>query len=109
MISLKNLCLRRGTKVLLDNASVTLNPGERIGLVGRNGAGKSSLFALIAGSLHEDSGEFFMPPAWRLAQVAQELPETSQSATAFVIEGVPEAIVKAGKRRYLRVVFNAGK
>ena len=87
MISLKNLCLRRGTKVLLDNASVTLNPGERIGLVGRNGAGKSSLFALIAGSLHEDSGEFFMPPAWRLAQVAQELPETSQSATAFVIEG----------------------
>jgi ATP-binding cassette subfamily F protein 3 len=87
MISLKSISLRRGAKVLLDDASVTLNPGERIGLVGRNGAGKSSLFALINGSLHEDGGEFFMPPAWRLAQVAQEMPETSQSATAFVIEG----------------------
>ena len=102
MISLKNLCLRRGTKVLLDNASVTLNPGERIGLVGRNGAGKSSLIALIAGSLHEDSGDFFMPPAWRLAQVAQEMPETEMSATEFVIEGdtrlmAAEAEVKAAE------------
>ena len=87
MISLKSISLRRGAKVLLDDASVTLNPGERIGLVGRNGAGKSSLFALINGSLHEDGGEFFLPPAWRLAQVAQEMPETSQSATAFVLGG----------------------
>ena len=87
MISLKGVTLRRGAKVLLDNASVTLNPGEKVGLVGRNGAGKSSLFALINGTLHEDGGEFSMPPTWRLAQVAQEMPETSQSATAFVIEG----------------------
>ncbi len=87
MITLKGVTLRRGAKVLLDNASVTLNPGEKVGLVGRNGAGKSSLFALINGTLHEDGGEFSMPPTWRLAQVAQEMPETSQSATAFVIEG----------------------
>ncbi|MFB0934343.1 MAG: ATP-binding cassette domain-containing protein [Propionivibrio sp.] len=87
MIVLKGVTLRRGAKVLLDNASVTLNPGEKVGLVGRNGAGKSSLFALINGTLHEDGGEFSMPPTWRLAQVAQEMPETSQSATAFVIEG----------------------
>ncbi len=87
MIVLKGVTLRRGAKVLLDNASVTLNPGEKVGLVGRNGAGKSSLFALINGVLHEDGGEFSMPPTWRLAQVAQEMPETSQSATAFVIEG----------------------
>jgi ATP-binding cassette, subfamily F, member 3 len=49
MINLKNVTLRRGTKVLLDKASVTLNPGEKVGLVGRNGAGKSTLFALFNG------------------------------------------------------------
>ena len=87
MITLKNVTLRRGAKVLLDGASVTVNPGERVGLVGRNGAGKSSLFALLAGGLHEDSGEFFLPPSWRMAQVAQEMPETDVSATDFVIAG----------------------
>ena len=87
MITLKNVTLRRGARVLLDNASVTLNPGEKVGLVGRNGAGKSSLFALLDGSLHEDGGDFFMPPSWRMAQVAQEMPETAQSATDFVIDG----------------------
>ncbi len=87
MITLKNVTLRRSAKVLLDGATVTINPGEKVGLVGRNGAGKSSLFALINGALHEDGGDFSMPPTWRLAQVAQEMPETDQSATAFVIEG----------------------
>ena len=87
MITLKSVTLRRSAKVLLDNASVSLNPGEKIGLVGRNGAGKSSLFALLNGGLHEDGGEFSMPPTWRLAQVAQEMPETSMSATEFVIGG----------------------
>ncbi|MBV8680968.1 MAG: ATP-binding cassette domain-containing protein, partial [Aquitalea sp.] len=51
MIILKNVALRRGTKVLLDNATVSINPGEKVGLVGRNGAGKSSLFAVLNGSL----------------------------------------------------------
>ena len=87
MIQLKHITLRRGPKVLLDGASVTLNPGEKIGLVGRNGAGKSTLFALLNGSLHEDGGDFFMPPAWRMAQVAQHMPETDQPATAFVLDG----------------------
>ena len=54
MITLKNVVLRRGAKVILDSASVSLNPGEKIGLVGRNGAGKSSLFAMLNGTLHED-------------------------------------------------------
>ena len=81
MIILKNLTLRRSSKVLLDSVSLTLNPGEKIGLVGRNGAGKSSLFALLNGSLHEDGGDFSMPTQWRMAQVAQNMPETSQSAT----------------------------
>ena len=87
MITLKNISLRRGSKLLLDQASVTLNPGEKVGLVGRNGAGKSSLFALLNRSLQEDSGEFYIPTQWRMGQVAQEMPETSQSATEFVIDG----------------------
>ena len=87
MITLKNVVLRRSAKVLLDSASVTINPGEKVGLVGRNGAGKSTLFALLNGTLHEDGGDFYVPPQWRLAQVAQDMPETEQSATEFVIEG----------------------
>ena len=87
MIILKNVTLRRGSKVLLDKTSVTLNPGEKVGLVGRNGAGKSSLFAVLNGTLHEDGGEFSIPSQWRMSQVAQDMPETEQSATDFVVEG----------------------
>jgi len=87
VIVLRNVTLRRSAKVLLDNVSVTLNPGEKVGLVGRNGAGKSTLFGLIDGSLHEDSGDFSMPAHWRLGQVAQNMPETAESATDFVLGG----------------------
>ena len=87
MITLKNITLRRGARVLLDDASCTINPGERIGLVGRNGAGKSTLFALLNGTLHEDRGDFSIPTQWQMAQVAQDMPETDDSATRFVIEG----------------------
>lgn len=87
MIILKNVILRRSAKVLLDGATVTLNPGEKVGLVGRNGAGKSTLFALFNGTLHEDGGDFSKPRQWRLAQVAQNMPETQESATDFVVTG----------------------
>ena len=87
MITLKNVTLRRSAKVLLDGVTATINPGEKVGLVGRNGAGKSTLFALLNGSLHEDGGDFFMPPQWRMAQVAQNMPETTEPATAFVLDG----------------------
>ena len=87
MITLNNVSLRRGAKLLLDKATVTLNPGEKVGLVGRNGAGKSTLFALLNGSLHEDGGDFSIPKVWRMAQVAQNMPETEESATEFVIAG----------------------
>ena len=87
MITLKNVTLRRGTKVVLDSVSTTINPGENVGLVGRNGAGKSSLFALLSGKLHEDGGDFHIPSSWRMAEVAQNMPETDQSATDFVLEG----------------------
>src|SRR3954466_4769681 len=87
MIQLRNVTLRRGAKVLLDGVSVTINPGEKVGLVGRNGAGKSTLFALLNGSLHEDAGDFSVPAHWRLGQVAQHMPETSESATEFALGG----------------------
>jgi ATP-binding cassette subfamily F protein 3 len=87
MITLRNITLRRGTKVVLQNASVTLQPGEKIGLIGRNGAGKSSLFAMLTGNLHADAGDVEIPPRWRIGEVAQEMPETEASATDFVLEG----------------------
>ena len=87
MITLKNVVLRRGTKVVLDDASVVLQPGEKIGLVGRNGAGKSSLFALLTDRLHADRGDVEVPKHWRMAEVAQHMPETDASATDFVLEG----------------------
>ena len=87
MITLKNIVLRRSAKVLLDSATVTVNPSEKVGLVGRNGAGKSTFFGLLNGSLQEDAGEYYIPAQWRMGQVAQDMPETDQSATEFVIEG----------------------
>ncbi len=87
MIVLEGIELRRGARVLLTEASVSLHPGEKIGLVGRNGAGKSSLFALLAGRLHEDRGHFSVPTAWQRAEVEQHMPETDQGATDFVLAG----------------------
>ena len=87
MITLKNVTLRRSAKVLLNSVNATINPGEHVGLVGRNGAGKSSLFALFNGSLHEDGGDFHIPAQWRMAQVAQNMPETEEPATDFVVAG----------------------
>jgi ATP-binding cassette, subfamily F, member 3 len=87
MISLKNITLRRAAKVLLQDCNAVIQPGEKVGLVGRNGAGKSSLFALLTGQLHEDKGEFFMPSGWRMAQVQQNMPDTEETATDFVLAG----------------------
>jgi ATP-binding cassette subfamily F protein 3 len=87
VITLRDVTLRRGVKVVLDAATLTLQPGEKAGLVGRNGAGKSSLFALLTGRLHADAGEVAMPPRWRIAEVAQNMPETDEGATDFVLQG----------------------
>jgi ATP-binding cassette subfamily F protein 3 len=87
MITLRNITLRRGTKVVLDDASVTLQPGEKVGLVGRNGAGKSSLFALLTDRLQSDKGEVDIPRQWAVGEVAQNMPETDMPATEFVLEG----------------------
>ena len=87
MITLRDITLRRGVKVVLDGASATLQPGEKIGLVGRNGAGKSSLFALLTGRLSNDRGDVEVPRHWRRSEVAQNMPETEDGATDFVLEG----------------------
>jgi ATP-binding cassette subfamily F protein 3 len=105
MITLRNVTLRRGTKVVLDGANLTLNPGEKAGLVGRNGAGKSSLFALLANRLHADAGDVEMPPRWRIGEVAQAMPESTDGASDFVLAGdLP--LVQA--RSALAVAENAG-
>ncbi len=87
MIVLDQVSLRRGSKLVLDGITTRIQPGEKVALVGRNGAGKSSLFALLAGRLHEDGGEFSLPAAWRLAEVAQHLPDSADAATDFVLAG----------------------
>jgi ATP-binding cassette, subfamily F, member 3 len=87
MITVRDVVLRRGAKVVLNGATFTLNPGEKAGLVGRNGAGKSSLFALLTGRLHSDAGDVGLPPRWRVGEVAQHMPETDQGATDFVLDG----------------------
>jgi ATP-binding cassette subfamily F protein 3 len=87
MIVLRDVTLQRGTKVVLERASVTVHAGEKVGLVGRNGAGKSSLFALLASRLHADKGDVDVPPRWRVGEVAQHMPETTDGATDFVLQG----------------------
>ena len=87
MITLRNITLRRGVKVVLKDAAVTLQPGEKVGLIGRNGAGKSSLFSLLTHRLQADAGDVEIPPRWRVGEVAQEMPETDDGATEFVLQG----------------------
>jgi ATP-binding cassette, subfamily F, member 3 len=87
VITLRNVTLRRGTKVVLQGANLTLQPGERVGLIGRNGAGKTSLFALLTDRLHADAGDVEMPPRWRIGEVAQNMPETEDGATDYVLQG----------------------
>ncbi|MGE4368048.1 MAG: ABC-F family ATP-binding cassette domain-containing protein [Burkholderiaceae bacterium] len=87
MIRASGLTLRRGTKVLLDDAEFVVNPGERVGIVGKNGAGKSSLFALLEGRLDADAGSLAIPPGWRVASVQQEISNNQRAAREFVIDG----------------------
>ncbi len=87
MIRASGLTLRRGTKVLLDNTEFVVHPGERVGIVGKNGAGKSSLFALLLGEIDQDAGELDIPQAWRLSHVKQDTLVGAQSAREFVIDG----------------------
>ncbi len=87
MLQLRQLSLRRGSRLLLEGADLTIHPGQKVGLVGPNGSGKSSLFALIRGDLHADAGDLSLPAAWEIAHVAQQTPSGDQSAIEFVMDG----------------------
>lgn len=87
MLNFKNIALRRGTRVLFANTSFTLHKGQKIGITGANGVGKSSFFALIRNELHPDEGDFTMPPNLEVAHVAQETPATEQAAIEYIIDG----------------------
>ena len=87
MIRFSNLTLVRGVKPLLEGADASINPGERVGLIGANGSGKSSLFALLRGELHADKGEADFPPQWRISHVAQETPALDRPAVEYAIDG----------------------
>ena len=90
MIQFKNLTLARGIKILVEDASFQLHLGHKVGLTGANGAGKSSIFALLLGELHAEKGDLEMPPSWVIAHVAQETPALQQAAIQFVLDGDEE-------------------
>ncbi|MEZ9406042.1 ABC transporter ATP-binding protein [Vibrio sp. 10N.286.48.F5] len=87
MITFSDIQLLRGGKPLLDQASATFHPGDKIGLVGKNGCGKSTLFALIKDELSIDAGSFSKPAHWEMAWVAQETPALERTAIEYVIDG----------------------
>lgn len=90
MIEIRNLTLQRGNKVLLQNANLQISPRQRVGLIGRNGTGKSSLFALIKGEISADGGDIIIPKHWKYATVAQETPALDTSALNYVLQGDAE-------------------
>ncbi|MGR9115804.1 MAG: ATP-binding cassette domain-containing protein [Gammaproteobacteria bacterium] len=90
MLNFKNVALRRGARVLFANASFTIHKGQKVGLTGANGVGKSSLFALLRNELHLDEGDFSMPPGLEVAHVAQETPAVACSALDYVMDGDQE-------------------
>jgi ATP-binding cassette subfamily F protein 3 len=87
LIQFKQLTLVRGLKILIQAANMQLHPGHKVGLTGANGAGKSSLFALLRGEMHLESGDLEMPAAWVVAHVAQETPALATPAIEFVLDG----------------------
>ncbi|QXH61872.1 ATP-binding cassette domain-containing protein [Pseudomonas azerbaijanorientalis] len=87
MIRLQNLTLQRGPQRLLEDAELTLHAGQKAGLIGANGAGKSSLFALLRGELHPDSGDCFLPADWRIAHMRQEVDTLERLAVDYVLDG----------------------
>jgi ATP-binding cassette subfamily F protein 3 len=87
MIVFSSLQIRRGTRVLLDNATATVNPGQKVGLVGKNGCGKSTLLSLLKGEMAADGGSYTFPSNWALAWVNQETPALDVPALEYVIDG----------------------
>ncbi len=87
MIRIESLTLQRGPLRLLENANLTLHPGQKVGLLGTNGSGKSSLFALLRGELTTDAGTCSLPEEWRIAHMQQEIENLERRAVAYVLDG----------------------
>ncbi|MEX2321202.1 MAG: ATP-binding cassette domain-containing protein, partial [Saccharospirillum sp.] len=87
MITLSNIQLQRGGKPLLEDASATLYPGERIAVIGANGSGKSTLFQVLQGDQSLDGGTARVPANWRVAHMAQEVDAVARQALDFVLDG----------------------
>jgi len=87
MLRITNLTLARGVKRLLEGANLTIHTGHKVGLVGSNGCGKSSLFAAIRHELLPDAGSIALPPSWTIAHVAQETPAVEVAAIDYVLDG----------------------
>ena len=93
MIAFRHFALRRGSRLLLSDIDLVIQSGWRLGVIGRNGCGKSSLFAALQGRLEADAGELDMPAKLRLASVAQETPALPDPAIDYVMEGDEELAV----------------
>ena len=87
MLSFNNLALRRGTNLLFENVSFTVHRDNKVGLVGANGTGKTSLFKMIQGEIDSDEGDFKYPPDLKIACLAQEVPGTDELALSYVMSG----------------------
>ncbi|MFJ1267988.1 ABC-F family ATP-binding cassette domain-containing protein [Legionella lytica] len=90
MLTLRQITLSRGNKVLLDQASVTLYEKQKIGLIGHNGCGKSTLFDFFLGKLIADTGEYLINPHLRISHLSQQLPDSDEKALDFVVSGDEE-------------------
>ncbi|MCJ8319708.1 MAG: ATP-binding cassette domain-containing protein [Colwellia sp.] len=90
MITASELSLDRGAKNLIKSSSFTIHPNHKVGLVGANGCGKSSLFAALLGEIHPDMGNLSMPASWTIATVRQETPALEQTALDYVMDGDKE-------------------
>ena len=90
MLHLDNICLRRGPRILFEGATFQIHPGQKVGVTGANGTGKSSLFALVRGELQTDEGNLSLPPDWVIAHVAQETVADPRPAMEFVLDGDAE-------------------
>ena len=90
LILANDIGLDRGLKTLIKSSSFTINPGHKVGLVGANGCGKSSLFATFLGQLQIDTGNLEIPKGWKISTVKQETPALSQSALDYVMDGDKE-------------------
>lgn len=95
MLTLRQITLSRGTKVLLDKVNVSLYEKQKIGLVGHNGCGKSTLFDLLLGKLQADTGECLMNPHLNISHLSQQLPDSEENALDFVL---------AGDSQYMRLI-----